>query len=230
MKIFNGFKRRLITFSILQLFSTILFSKVVFYENFEKGRQTKYAARTYYKNFGDYCNGHITTNSAFNCTGQSNFPNTVNTDVSPKGKGFFLMHGTYYSPDNTLGQVWGTIQSIPIEINSEYIFSFYIANVYPQNPAKIKPSINGEIVGQPISASGFGNKSWIKYNFRWNSGNATTAQLSLENMTDNAIGNDFCLDDIKLEKKILVFADNNLFHDLKYFCESIISCAMLIFC
>jgi gliding motility-associated-like protein len=182
------------------IFSKSLNAQVIFYENFESGPSTQFSARPYYKDFNNYCNANIATHSGFRCAGASTFPDYIITDVSPTGVGYFLMHGTYYPPDNTLGKVWGTINPVAVIPNTTYIFSFYLANVYPSNVASISPLINNIVIGSPVSAIGSGDGSWKKFSFCWYSGTNTTVQLSLENMTNSAVGNDFCLDDIQLQR------------------------------
>ncbi|MBL7817130.1 MAG: gliding motility-associated C-terminal domain-containing protein [Saprospiraceae bacterium] len=177
-----------------------IIAQTIFYENFENVNTT-FDATPFYKNQAVYCNGHIRNNSNIDCYGTA-FVGRLATDMTLRnGVGKFLFHGTYYpaANENTLGEVWGTQIPLTVQPNTQYALSFYIANVFANNAARIQPFINGVSLGTYVSAVGEGNSSWTRFSFCWQSGSATTADLSLRNLMDNAVGNDFALDEIRLE-------------------------------
>ena len=121
------------------------------------------------------------------------------------GSGYFLANYTldFGNQSAYLGEVWGTTAPIPVTPGGNYSFRFFLTNALSFNVPLIQPMINGQSVGSPVSASGFfsdGNPAdqWQQFSFNWNSGAATTADLSLWNQTGTANGNDFGIDTISL--------------------------------
>ena len=74
-----------------------------------------------------------------------------------------------------------------------------MANAFALNNARIQPFINNVSLGADVSATDEGNTSWTRFTYCWQSGSATSVDLSLRNLMDNQVGNDFALDEIKLE-------------------------------
>jgi gliding motility-associated-like protein len=173
-------------------------AQTLFYENFETPN-TAFDATPYYKNTSAYCNGYIRPNANVDCYGIS-FVNTLTKDVTT-GTGNFLFNSTFFTSGSDLytGEVWGTVNLLSVKPNTYYTFSFYLANAFSSNSAQIEPFINETSLATTVSATGSGNTSWQKFSFCWNSGNATTADLSLRNLRNTGIGNDFALDDIKFD-------------------------------
>jgi gliding motility-associated-like protein len=90
-------------------------------------------------------------------------------------------------------EVWKqTINVIP---NTNYAFSTWIQALYPPNPAQLSFSINGLNVGNLITAS-LPTCTWKQFYTTWNSGNNTSATISIVNKNTIVLGNDFALDDI----------------------------------
>lgn len=117
--------------------------------------------------------------------------------------GGFLVHYTTAHPNYTYAsndKVWGSTTPVTVLPNTNYVFSFYLANQSATNPAQIVPRINGTALSGFVQASGVGNASWTKFTFNWNSGAATTADLSLHNLLAVTTGNDFALDEIAFVK------------------------------
>lgn len=148
---------------------------------------------------GGDANGNIHQN-AFIFT---NFQTLITHDQG--GSGYFLYHETL--GDGTpsyAGEVWGTLSPMPVTPGLDYIFSFYLTNRGPSAVAQIMPSINAQTVSAgAVSALGHfadGNPAhqWQQFSFTWNSGTATTADLSLFNLTGSGAGNDFAIDTITL--------------------------------
>lgn len=90
-------------------------------------------------------------------------------------------------------EVWKT--SVTVTPNTNYTFSTWICPVSNPNPAQLAFSINGNSIGSLISAT-LPTCNWIQFYTTWNSGNATTAIISIINKNMIAFGNDFALDDI----------------------------------
>jgi gliding motility-associated-like protein len=92
--------------------------------------------------------------------------------------------------------VWS--QQITVTPNTNYAFSSWVQSLSTFNPAVLQFSINGVVLGNVINASSTAC-TWQQFFINWNSGNNTTALVSLvyENTTViGVIGNDFAIDDI----------------------------------
>jgi hypothetical protein len=118
------------------------------------------------------------------------------------GTGFFLLEntgGVGGGATTPAGEFWGTITPVAVLPSTLYTFSFYLTNQNTTANAQIQPFINGTSLGGPVSAAGtFASDGWQPFTFAWNSGGATTADLSLRNLQTAAVGNDFGLDTIAL--------------------------------
>ncbi|RYZ32327.1 MAG: PKD domain-containing protein, partial [Sphingobacteriales bacterium] len=90
-------------------------------------------------------------------------------------------------------QVW--TQTISVTPNTNYAFSTWIQALWPPNPAQLSFSINGKDIGSQITAS-LPTCTWTQFYTTWNSGNTTTATISIVNKNTQIQGNDFALDDI----------------------------------
>lgn len=90
-------------------------------------------------------------------------------------------------------RVWS--QTIPIQPNTNYAFSAWIQTLVPSNPAQLQFSINGVQLGTTISANA-ATCRWDQFYAVWNSGNSSSAVISIVNINLNTGGNDFALDDI----------------------------------
>ncbi|MGC4104631.1 PKD domain-containing protein [Ferruginibacter sp.] len=86
-------------------------------------------------------------------------------------------------------------QQVTVTPNTNYSFSTWIQALYPPNPAQLSFSINGISVGNLITAS-LPTCTWKQFFTNWNSGNNTTASISIVNKNTIVLGNDFALDDI----------------------------------
>jgi hypothetical protein len=91
--------------------------------------------------------------------------------------------------------VWAS--STGVTPDTDYYFSAWIASSYPDSPAALSFSINGSQIGSVFTASTT-TGLWQQFYANWNSGNATTADLSLINQNTEWTGNDFTLDLIEL--------------------------------
>ena len=93
--------------------------------------------------------------------------------------------------------VWSS--TITVTPNTNYAFSAWLqnlnVNVMTSNPARLQFSINGYPIGN-IFQSNVSSCIWEQFYETWNSGNNTTAIISVVNQNTVASGNDFALDDI----------------------------------
>ncbi len=111
------------------------------------------------------------------------------TDHTGSNGNMLLVNG---SPTPNL-EVWK--QSIAVTPNTNYIFTTWIQALNPANPAQLGFAINGNEVGNLITAS-LPTCTWSQFYTTWNSGSNTTAIISIINKNTLVQGNDFALDDI----------------------------------
>ena len=106
-----------------------------------------------------------------------------------------LRHNTDIDGAVSGDECWGTTvaQQPTVIPNQNYYFSFELIGLNNVSPAQIEVYINGDFVGGPFSYPPNG-----VFSVPWNSGSATTADLSLRNLNANSAGNDFFLDSIRL--------------------------------
>lgn len=97
-------------------------------------------------------------------------------------------------------KVWS--QTISISPNTNYVFSTWLQTITTINPAQLQFFINGVAIGNIFTAN---EKScvWEEFYSNWNSGNNTTATISIVNMNKAFSGNDFAIDDIFFGEKTL---------------------------
>ena len=111
------------------------------------------------------------------------------TDHTSGSGNMLLVNG---SP-TAAAKVWS--QTVNTTSNTNYAFSVWLQNVYAVNPANLRFSINGRVVGDNILA-GTATCQWKQFYVTWNSGNVTAANLSIVNNNTIVQGNDFAIDDI----------------------------------
>jgi hypothetical protein len=191
-------KKALLLLLLLGLFHELK-AQIIFQEDFEKGvNSAPFLATDYFKT---PCNSSIVkTTEGLNCVSYI-FQKELTVDVS--GSGYFLFHPTPYklAGQEYFGTCWGTLTPLKVTPNTYYRFSFWIANAFPSNFAKLEPFINGKSIGLPTQAqNGYGNQSWTKLSFCWNSQNQTEANLRIDDILDIPQGNDFAIDNIVFEK------------------------------
>lgn len=86
-------------------------------------------------------------------------------------------------------------QTITVKSNTNYAFSAWLQAIYAVNPAQLQFSINGKTIGNLFSAV-LPTCNWQQFYTTWNSGNTTSATISIVNKNTIVLGNDFALDDI----------------------------------
>ncbi|HTL08707.1 MAG TPA: PA14 domain-containing protein [Chitinophagaceae bacterium] len=97
-------------------------------------------------------------------------------------------------------RVWNTYTPVTVQPNTNYEYSFYMANQNATSPAQLAPTINGTpLTASYVQPAGTGNSSWKKYTFTWNSGGFTYADLGIINRSAVTTGNDFAIDEISFK-------------------------------
>ena len=86
-------------------------------------------------------------------------------------------------------------QTINVQPNTNYLFSGWVQSIVAQNPAQLVFKINGNSVGSTLIAN-LASCTWKQFSIQWNSGNTSTASLSIVDNNLLAQGNDFAIDDI----------------------------------
>ena len=142
---------------------------------------------------------------------------TYTSNLVPEGKYYVGPNAHNYHvgfpnwPDHTTGNgnymivngttsngitVWS--QTVPVIPHTDYDFSAWVCNVSlgnPDNVAYLQFSINGTQLGNifhcPASLY-----TWEQFYELWNSGDNTTATISILNLNTTSAGNDFGIDDI----------------------------------
>ena len=79
---------------------------------------------------------------------------------------------------------------------TQYFFSTRVASIIPTAPAKMAFYIGADKIGELQAGGG---TAWELFYGTWTSGTGTTADLALVNLNTAQNGNDFCLDDIRMD-------------------------------
>jgi gliding motility-associated-like protein len=90
-------------------------------------------------------------------------------------------------------KVWS--QTVAVQPNTNYAFETWLQHITSINPASLQFSINGTTIG-PIFNANNTSCIWDRFYTTWNSGNNTSATISIVNQNQVYTGNDFALDDI----------------------------------
>lgn len=89
---------------------------------------------------------------------------------------------------------WG--QTITVQPDQDYDISIW-HTIWIDGPSLIQVQVNGVPFGSEFQAGILGSPGvWVEFDTTWNSGDATTADLEVLNITAVPGGNDFALDDI----------------------------------
>lgn len=116
------------------------------------------------------------------------------------GTGNLMVVDGSTDPTGTI-KVWCNATPISVLPNKNYTFSYYVASVATDNPAKMQVEINGIAIGAPINAPS-ATCLWTLHSFIWNSGTNTTASICIFDRESSGNGNDFALDDIALTETL----------------------------
>ncbi|MBQ3734961.1 MAG: gliding motility-associated C-terminal domain-containing protein, partial [Bacteroidales bacterium] len=129
--------------------------------------------------------------------GQSHYPSFAVWPDHTSSTGLYMIVNGAGTPNSN---AW--TQSVSVEPNTDYAFSAWICNLSPravasgnlQDVAQLQFSVNGTQLGEifyvPETAG------WTSVYEVWNSGNNTTATITILNQNSEWAGNDFGLDDI----------------------------------
>lgn len=96
---------------------------------------------------------------------------------------------------------WATEIPVTVLPNTDYTFSYYVASVSPDNPARLEVTINGFSQGAPVLAPSAACL-WTLVSYNWNSGVNTSANIAIYDRNFANFGNDFALDDISLKETV----------------------------
>jgi hypothetical protein len=107
-----------------------------------------------------------------------------------------IVNGAKYADD----EVWEQT-GVSVLADKTYYFSAYVASSYATSPAILDFSINGSPIGTITASTTVG--VWKLFYATWYSGTATTADLALVNQNTAYDGNDFCLDNIKMDTTLV---------------------------
>jgi hypothetical protein len=114
----------------------------------------------------------------------------LNGGLSP-GIKVLVANGNDEAP-NPHHYIWQ--ETINVTSNTNYDFSFWTRST--GGPGDPHPNLNVKINGVSISSINPTNPQWVKYQTVWNSGGATTATITITDLTLSLNGNDFELDKI----------------------------------
>jgi gliding motility-associated-like protein len=125
----------------------------------------------------------VTTNA------NNTHPNFVGVDHTTGAGNFLVVNGSG-TPNSS---VW--CQTIPVQPNTDYVFSTWVSTLAVGSPASLQFSINGSNLSTPFIAPSATNV-WDEFYTTWNSGASTSATICIVNQNTSTGGNDFGIDDI----------------------------------
>ncbi|MBO6050725.1 MAG: VCBS repeat-containing protein, partial [Bacteroidales bacterium] len=172
-----------------QNYSAALDENVVSNGDFELGNAGFSSAYNYSTNLWPAGNYYIGPNARNYHTGFYNWPDHTT------GMGNYMIINGAESPNTN---VW--TQTVSVSPNTNYAFSVWVCSVggNPQIPtevARLQFSVNGVQVGDVFTApDSYGQ--WGHYYEVWNSGEQTSAIITILNQNTAGGGNDFGIDDI----------------------------------
>ena len=130
-------------------------------------------------------------------TNPSNWFPTFNACIDHTlGNGFgkmLVVDGSTYNLGTD--EFWS--QTVAVEPNKHYVFSFWVSSLTALNLAQIKTQINGIDLGTYSVLTQ--NCAWNQISYNWNSGSNLIATISLSDFNYQGNGNDFAVDDISLK-------------------------------
>ena len=112
------------------------------------------------------------------------------------GSGNFMIINGAEDPNTN---VW--CQDITVTPNTYYVFSAWISSIFPNSPAELQFSVNGEPLG-PVFTAPNSTNVWEQFDDTWFSGGETTATICVVNQNTAPFGNDFGIDDISFKECI----------------------------
>lgn len=121
-------------------------------------------------------NPHDTHDDFANCTDHTGNGNMMVVNSSPNP-----------------ADVW--CQTIAVSTNTTYFFSAWVTSVHPTNPARLRFSFNGVLLGSELQATP-NTCEWLQFAEMWSSGSNTSVEICIANVNNIASGNDFAIDDL----------------------------------
>ncbi len=86
---------------------------------------------------------------------------------------------------------------IGVQPHTTYSFSAWVADVSGMEPAILQVSVNGALLGTMTPTPGI----WHEFQFTWDSGPNTSADVALIDLNTDWSGNDFAIDNMTLEEQ-----------------------------
>ncbi len=155
---------------------------------------------------GDFEQGNVYFTSEYSYVSSSSVLGEGYYTIGPNAHNY---HPDFYNgPDHTTGagnfmilngtgtpntNVW--TQTVPVTPHTNYAFSTWVSSLVSSSPAMLQFSVNGSQLGDIFMAPNTWG-IWSRYYEVWNSGNNTSAVLTILNQNTTLMGNDFGLDDI----------------------------------
>jgi hypothetical protein len=119
------------------------------------------------------------------------------------GSGYFLFEGTTSARTVATDSEFYISSSFAVVPNTTYTVSFALTNADPTNVASVQPEIGSVLLGTQVSANDdYSTSGWQTFDFTWNSGSSSTADLILNDYTVTGFGNDFGVDSILVQTAI----------------------------
>ena len=114
--------------------------------------------------------------------------------------------------ENTNQIVWQ--QKVSVKPNTDHYFSLFFATLLKSNPAQLEISINGKRLPKPFDYH-YQHCSGSVYFCFWNSETALEADIKIRAITNEVMGNDFVLDQLKLfactkKEEIIITKDTTI--------------------
>ncbi|WP_346882124.1 T9SS type B sorting domain-containing protein [uncultured Algibacter sp.] len=130
------------------------------------------------------------------------FPSLASCNDNTGGGNFMVADGSIRTGPND--RVW--CQTITVQPNEDYIFSYFTQSVSSGSPAMFEVIINGVSIGN--NALDFSTCNWVQNSFPWNSGGITSAEICIYDRNTTDVGNDFGIDDISFVPLSIQCAEN----------------------
>lgn len=148
--------------------------------------------------------GYLTPNGSGTLYPEGKYTITTNPHSVHDGYDSFADHtGSSSNPRNMMVVNGDTVknkivwsENITVDKNTSYVFSIWCASANAGNPAQLSFTIGTTTYPLFVLSSTTGLWQNFTIPTAWNSGNSTTATISIINKNTIASGNDFALDDI----------------------------------
>ncbi|MCB0662099.1 MAG: PKD domain-containing protein, partial [Saprospiraceae bacterium] len=122
---------------------------------------------------------------------QSFHPNFAPCGDHTTGTGsMMIVNGAGIAGQNVYCQV------VNVNPTSDYVFSIWVASVISTSPAVLQFSVNGQLLGGTLNASG-ATCVWTNFTAVWENPGVSSALICIVNQNTALSGNDFAIDDVE---------------------------------